>query len=323
MTRSPRASVGGAESSFTLVEILVSVTILSGLLIALFSFLLQVNKVWQHGLSGIERRQNARAFLDFMAVDLQFATAGAPLSGTNAAVRATWSGMTNNLSAHQFLINPAGNSALKSMSAQALFWQAPIATVTTYGNEAEVGYSVAWTEPSPTGPSPAILRRFFQNPPDPNNPGMANFYSNPTAWISQTLLDSVSPADAAHQFQGLFAEDVYALWVRALDPYGKAIVTTAGGQPYTSYAYDSRQGYTDSQGVIHPPPALPAMLELALVGADARTSRMLLHSYPAGSYATTPANFENDITNYVAAFPAPVRNALHVYSTRIALNNSH
>jgi hypothetical protein len=130
----------------------------------------------------------------------------------------------------------------------------------------------------------------------------------------------VAPADAVHNYEGLFAEDVYALWARPLDSYGNPIRSDAMAAPFMGYGYDSRRGYTDSKGGIHPPGSLPAMVEIALVAADGRTSLLLDRDYPAAG--VEPANFWQEINDYVGGFPDRARKGIHVYSTRVVLRNA-
>ena len=316
MTRAGRrAAQGGGENqerndAFTLIEIMVAMAVLSLILVILASIGGQVNKAMLLGLAGNERRGNDRALLDFLATELQLAVVPPPPQPVQTAVPMIMS--PNPTGSFQFLINPPG---ISSTNAQTIFWQAPAATVQTSGNMAEIGYGVVWTNIG--GANEAYLRKFFVNQGD------ANFliYSQPTNWIDDALFQTVAPADAAHDYQGLFAENVFALWARALDSTGNPIVTTAAGTAFPPYAYDSRQGYTDSSGTIHPSSSLPAMVEVAIVVADSRTAQRLTKLYPPT--ATVPANFWSDINQYVSSFPSVLASGIHVYSTRILLRSAY
>ncbi|HEY8965193.1 MAG TPA: hypothetical protein VIM58_02045 [Candidatus Methylacidiphilales bacterium] len=311
--------------SFTLLEVLIAMTIVAGLFVLLARFTGEVTKTWTKGVSGIERRQNARDFLDFITTDLQFAAMPRMPMGTNslASVPTAWIGasvagsaMLTRLPLEQFVINPPG---VTETSAQAFFFQSPVATDDSGGNLAEVGYCVSWIAEtngnavSHTG----LLRRLLVNTTSPQ-------YLLPaqTNWITDAVIASAAPADVKSSYQGRFAEDVYALWARALDAYGNPIVADATGKSLEGYAYDSRLGYTDSSGGLHPPGSLPAMVEVAIVAGDAALSRTLAQAYPAQASRGTAKQFWSDISGYVATLPTPVQNKIHIYSTRIALLNA-
>ena len=85
---------------------------------------------------------------------------------------------------------------------------APVATETSYGELAEVGYFVKWEG------ARASLRRLFVNPSRPDSASATgvspneNFliYKNPR-WLSDTLVKAVAPATPP-AFKGLFADNV-------------------------------------------------------------------------------------------------------------------
>jgi len=141
----------------------------------------------------------------------------------------------------------------------------------------------------------------------PNPTGSFQFLINPPG-ISSTNAQTIfwqAPA-ATVQTSGNMAEIGYGV-----------VWTNIGG----AYAYDSRQGYTDSSGTIHPSSSLPAMVEVAIVVADSRTAQRLTKLYPPT--ATVPANFWSDINQYVSSFPSVLASGIHVYSTRILLRSAY
>jgi prepilin-type N-terminal cleavage/methylation domain-containing protein len=127
---------------FTLVEILVAITIL-----VLISFFLaamsdQSARVWNQGQRQIQSRQRARAALDFIGRELEQAVLA--INPSNGPL--------------EFVINPTSVSATFSCP-NAIFWQAPIATDISLGDLAEVGYFVRWnTHESPSGESMSLFR---------------------------------------------------------------------------------------------------------------------------------------------------------------------
>ena len=132
-----------------------------------------------------------------------------------------------------------------------MFWQAPLATETTFGEIAEIGYFVKWSETDRAVPRP-VLCRFFVNPSKQDSSGaiIANsenflIYKSMDSWLSGSLLGSVAPADKASGYVGLFAENVVGLWLRCTGLDGAELPKT----------FDSRKGYeltvkyTDASGM--------------------------------------------------------------------------
>jgi hypothetical protein len=199
---------------------------------------------------------------------------------------------------------------------------------------AEIGYYVKWTT---TGQNTLpTLHRFFVNPDagDPasggsNSAGPSGVNSNyliykQQNWLSNTLLDNVSPADQDHGYVGLFAENVVGLWVR---PYG------LDGVELTANSFDSRAGYTCSFDV--PGQArwkdkryLPAMVKVSVAQLDANYQSRL---GPVGAQVQKLANTSHTAAEFLSSFRATADTSpalrsllpgLQIYSTDIPLANS-
>jgi hypothetical protein len=147
------------------------------------------------------------------------------------------------VSQRQFLINPPSDLVPDDCrNADCIFWQAPIATETTLGDLAEVGYFVRWDPNNPDSRLPTLCR-FFVNPSianaEPDLPPVPNplylIYRQPL-WLNEALIREVAPAKAP-AFRGLFAENVVGFWVRAFQPDGTELLTSG------AKTYDSRVGY--------------------------------------------------------------------------------
>ena len=211
---------------FTLVEVLVSTAVLMLLVVIMSQMTRSIASSWTAGSGNSERRQNVRALADFIGQELRAATLpvdpGAP---------------SPNL---QFVQNPASVTARYP---SALFWQAPVATDSSSGDLAEIGYFVRWVT---SGSVPrAQLCRFFVNQ------GGANYLIDTNAaWVTDALLQTVAPADSASGYVGLFADNVIGFWARCLKSDGTEIAAA-------NTLYDSR--------VTH---ALPASVEISLVLID-------------------------------------------------------
>lgn len=327
-TQSTRAVRG-----FTLVELLVAMAIFSILAALLFTILSQVNRTWQQAQSRIEPRKSGRAILDYINRDLGAAALPAARGMTYGSPTAQPDSPNLNL---QFLANPSQLTAATFLNPHALFWQAPIASVTTHGNLAEVGYFVRWDESNPNNPR-AMLCRFFVNPGDTNY----LIYSSPTNWLSDSILNSAAPGvkdttTPANSYKGWFADNVIGLWARCLDSRGNPVTNSALNSAYANYAYDSRKGYRYQVGtnvvIKSGGPSigttnqilatLPASVEVALVILDSQAASRLTQKPVYTNSPPTATSFWTDINGFVSNLPAPVRSGARIYSTRVTLKNA-
>jgi len=326
------------RNGFTLIEILVSLAVLVIISAFLFSIVTNVNNTWQQGQSQIGPRQSGRAILDAIQNDLE--TAALPADKSDHA-------------SLQLIANIDSTGA--SLNSQylyphAFFWQAPIATDTTYGRNAEVGYFVRWDSSNPANPR-AMLCRFFVNPESPASP--TNYLvETGTPWLTSSIIEAVAPglkntSDPSLSYKGWFTDNVIGLWIRPLDPTGSPILnkasgatTTALGTAYNatapSYSFDSRQGYSykvgstvylksgfkDPSNTYQIANTLPPFVEIAIVLLDSRAASRVTQIPTYTQTAPTATSFWTDINNFVASLPPGVRQGARVYSTRIALRNA-
>ncbi|HSI83975.1 MAG: PilW family protein [Candidatus Methylacidiphilales bacterium] len=278
MPRCPKTDTGrtagvattAGTAAFTLVELMVACAILSVFMLVMMGIAGQGSKLWALTESQNQHRQRARAMLDFMASEMRQTVY--PADSVRPGL--------------QFVINPTSLSSGAHFNRDAVFWQAPIATDTTHGDLAEVGYFVRWSG------TQASLCRYFVNPGDANY----LIYNNPEAWITDTLLAEVTPADKASRYRGLFLENVVGLWVDARTSSGAA------------YAGNSRTALR-----------LPAYAEVSLVLIDSSTARRLTAADVAtirtlNSTATTPAQF-------IQQLPAGLRSGCSYVSTVVNFSN--
>ena len=255
------------QRGFTLVELLVAVSVFTLLVLMLSTVFDQVSRTWMRGEGQIEQRRNVRALADFIAVELQAAML--PIEGASKV------GQSN----LQFVINPPAKQVPDEYRhADAFFWQAPLATETSFGEIAEIGYFVKWVAATPDASPRPTLCRFFVNPSRENpeepgviagNPAFRIYDADPGAWLSKRLLDSVAPARKADGYTGLFGDNVLGLWVRATGLDGKELPRD----------YDSRTGY-DYTHTFHDPSGaigerterryLPATVRISLAQIDSR-----------------------------------------------------
>lgn len=228
---------------FTIVELMVSITILSLLVVMLAGVFGQVSRAWTSGEAGIERRRNVRALADFIGAELRGAMI--PLEG--ASYDAAGNAQDGNL---QFVVNPPVSAVPDEYrNADAVFWQAPLATETSFGEVAEIGYFVKWDEADRANPRPRLCR-FFVNPSKAEgdtfvrNPAFL-IYERQKPWLSKSLLDEIAPGNnergtggQRNGYRGLFAENVLGLWVECFGLDGTDRYEITGKR-----SFDSRSGY--------------------------------------------------------------------------------
>jgi hypothetical protein len=287
----------------------------------------QAVSAWSMGESNMNRLQNLRAVTDFIGNELQAALLPIAQTGTNSL---------------QLVVNPTTAITSGNYNRDTIFWQTPLATDQTLGDVAEIGYFVKWDTTKPANPR-SELCRFFVNPGSVTTSN-SNFliYSSPTAWLSDSIIQSVAPATMISSYQGLFAENVIGLWLQCLDPYGQPITLDGTGNTYVPSGayknyidniYDSRRGYTytepdNNQKIINPPCALPAGLNISLVMLDSQSANRVTVAQQqainailqSGTNCSSASAFVSQA--FTSASLQPIRSSLRYFQTRIYLQNS-
>ncbi|MDE1171803.1 MAG: hypothetical protein PW734_11445 [Verrucomicrobium sp.] len=263
--------------AFSLVEMLAALAAYSVILLLLAQLASQAGKLWKRGADQDACRLRARVMLSYVARELR--TAAVPFQ----------KGATNSF---QFLVDPpaAGGRGYPD----SVFWQAPIATETSAGEMAEVGYFVRWDG------GRARLCRFFANPSAPQY----LLSSFPAEWLTPGLLAEGAPADAASRYRGLFLENVLGFWVRAYAADG----TTPLPNPY------------DSRNAPDPAHPLPASVELSVAFVDEATAERLRVRKETGQVETL-ARSAQDLPRFLAALPPWVRQAANGSTLRVSMDN--
>lgn len=265
-------------------------SILSILSLVLVSLSSQVGQVWTRSQDQNEYRMHARVMLDYMGRELRCAALATNRNAVSAAGKPTL----------QFLIDPGVGSAYSYPDN--IFWQAPIATDDkSRGVMAEVGYFIRWDGNQPS------LCRYFVNPSD-----TANYLIYTAAsgqWIpssgSPGSLDNVAPSDQAHNYQGLFLENVLGLWVQAYpDPN---ISTTVYPNPYNSSSVSS-----------HP---LPAYVVISIAVLDASDAVRLQNNSTTATTIKSLSSASTSPQTFVASLPGLLKKEVNIVSIKVALNN--
>jgi uncharacterized protein (TIGR02599 family) len=311
MNHSPKNdNTRSCTRAFTLVELLVATTVLSVLVVMLAQVMSMVGDAWSGGTGRAERQQNGRALVDFVGRDLRSAALPVdPLSN----------GVVPDL---QFVVNPTAVPD-QFRNPHAIFWQAPIATDTSKGNMAEIGYFVRWDESQ--SPPRAMLCRIFTNPGEAQH----KVYDK-LDWLSEEKLRTLAPADRATGYRGLFAENVIGFWVRCLDSTGNVISQAGGGQRGT---FDSRKDYLDTSyngegatiNITRKAPALPSSVEISLLMLDSRAAASITPN-TMGTLKSLVSTSENAATceRQIQADPTlrSVMRGMTVQTLKVPLENA-
>ena len=281
-----------------MVELLFSVAILIIVLVAVAAILSEISKIWTQRQAQIQRQQNGRVLLDFIARDIEKAMLPLSLSATNSL---------------QFVINSPMLSGSYG-DRDNIFFQAPIAADQSAGEVAEVGYFVQY----PANGAPQLCR-FFVGPTTTASNNVTTtdtnyqIYSAPDAWISPTLVGNAVPAVAATtgtnyaSYKGLLAEDVAGLWISAFDGNGNFI-----GNPSTRNSYDSRSTAN-----------LPAMVEISLLVLDANTARRLESGGASSSSALAGTVLSStSAAQCMTELPAVLQQGASCFTTEVWLRNT-
>lgn len=309
---------------FTLVEVLVAMSVLALMIVFYGTIFNNTSKAWLNGGGNAERRRSARALTDFMATELKGAMMPVERLSTTG---------TGNL---QLVINPpSGQVPEEYRNADAIFWQAPLATEATFGDIAEIGYFVQWDTSSTGDPLPQLCR-FFVNPSSTDsggaivkNPNYLIFDTDPDKWLSGNLIKAVAPATQASGYRGLFGENVVGLWIRSYGLDGQELPRS----------YDSRTGYacqftsTDASGFKQSwieTRYLPARVQVSIAQVDSHYANRLKGAKTQVRQLTAATDVR-DATDFLERFRkeadgsaavAALLPGVRIYSTEIQLSNS-
>jgi type II secretory pathway pseudopilin PulG len=322
------------QSAFSLVELIVSMAILTFLVIITTSAYQSVVSGYSRIADQARQRDEARSVLLLMSDEIRSTLT--PIARSPGVVIANMGTAGASL---DFLINPPALSATADGQAYAnphtIFWQAP--TRDGVAGSALLGYAVKWETRSDGTPVPVLRRlrsdsgRMFKE--------LSDAATGATTWAGVPLLSELAPATATNAYKGWMSENVLALWVRALDPMGNPItktaspitgVTAVAGWPASTFgsasnsggAFDSKLGYQYSTPAINRfSPALPSSVEIAITTLPPSVLKKLAAPQrPSATMGVDPALFWTDIDSYVAGLPGAAKAAAKTYSTIIPLS---
>lgn len=266
--------------AFTLVEVLAAIAVLALLMLILVSLVGQSTRLLTRGHAQTETLQTLRAISHMMSRDLQGAVM--PVSPTNQL-------------SLQFVQNPPAVTATYR-NPDSLFWQSSIATETSQSEIAIVGYFVMWDRSNPSNPK-GKLCRYYVPPTDLQN---YQIYTQPSAWISDTLIGANAPGLQAANYKGMLAENIIGLWI-------SFEASDASGNPLTlPTPFDSRSAQR-----------LPNAAVVSIAFVSPTAAKRITDTTPITAlYASGPNNF-------VANLPQAIREDARLYTTRILFKRSN
>lgn len=292
--------------AFTLVELLIAMTILSLLVVLIASLLSGVSRAWVSGEQQVQTFQDGRAIVELISRELSQAV------------------MSPSLQLIQNPLLPTG--VTQRANSDSLFWQAPL-TSTPKGNICEVGYYLT---------DSFQLRRFFV-PPD--NANYSIFTTPPTAtaapWITTTFSTSA-------QFNGvsfIVADGVIAFWIRCMDVNGNPVPWFSARSPQapvgTTIRYNSAARFQPALSGQAPPTTaswpytaaatlqanrLPVAIEITVVTLDTKSFQRN-PTIPAIPSSTSPDQVPAAVTTFNQLLVAARVSSARTFSTRVNLTN--
>ena len=292
--------------AFTILEMMVAMTVLVVILVMTLTLVGQVSGVWKRSSGKIDAFQGARTAFDLIVRNLSQATLDTYLGYDNATTPHYYLRKSD----LRFLCGPAGTGGLPGMggTGSAVFFEAPLGYTATSGQYGgmdsllnTVGYYVSFTDsPRPLyvrSATPFRYRLMQLLVPVESNTIFAN--ATNLRWFSDSTASATPIAD-----------NVVALLIRPQDPSAVPPDVAAA-----SYAYDSYDptdaapsGTTDSQRITSA--QLPPVLQVTLVAIEeASALRLERGDTPpstvvaalSGKFAA-PARYGADLAALASAF---------------------
>lgn len=286
-------------SAFTLVELLIAMTILSLLVVLTASLLSGVSRAWISGEQQVETFQDGRAITELISRELSQAVISSRL---------------------QLVQNPSFPPGLNQRAnSDSIFWQAP-ATSTTSGDLAEIGYYLT---------ADYQLKRFFVPPTDTNNYQIFSAPNQPTdnsaLWVTSFVTNTLS---------NTVSEGVLAFWVRCLDRNGDLIpwlssnAVGVGPLKFNSAGHfqPAIPGQVSSFKYTNQPTTaqahlLPSAIEVTLITIDLKTMRRS-PAIPAMPSSAGPQDIPTAINTFSQQLISNNIKTARTFTTRVRLPNA-
>ena len=288
-------------SAFTLVELLIAITILTLVVVLLASLLSGVSRAWISSEQQVETFQDGRAILEMISRELSQACISPTL---------------------QFVQNPTLSGATQRANSSSLFWQAGL-TSTDKGNLCEIGYFLT----EDTAQHTFQLKRFFVPPTDTAN---YQIFANPpndsaALWATNFV--------ATPSLNTVVSDGVVSFWIRCLDTNGDPIPWVAAAPPlqFNSAAHfqpavpapapSPNFKYTNSSSTVQAH-LLPAAVELTIVTIDSKTMQRSRASIPNLPVLAGPQDVPNATTAFNQSLIANKVQTARTFSIRVGMKNA-
>lgn len=278
--------------AFTLVELLVAMTVLSVLVVLISSLLSSVNKAWVAGEERVENYQTGRAILELIARELKSAVISPSL---------------------QFIQNPPMGTPeqtpwFQRKNSSALFWQSALKSGPA-GDIAEIGYYLD---------KDFRLHRFCV-PPDSTS---YNVYGAAPSALTAPWVSNFDPVAQPTLFSTV-ADGILGLWIRCMDQNGDAIPWYQAAIPYNSAAsfqpaiagqfssFKYTNAATTAQAHL-----LPYSVEITVITLDAKT----LQRAGVGAIPGMPPD-ATDPSSPTVAGPSDIPEAIRYFEQKLISKN--
>lgn len=294
----PRLGTGRAVSpAFTLVELLVSMVVLSIIMVVSASFVTQMQRTWTQSTSRIEQFREARMAFETITQSLRQATLNPYLAyryntGTTPTVPATQAEAPLAYLRHSELqfVTGESQSLLQAPTAGALvshgmFFQAPVGVTERPGYEAlnrllcARGYFVLHGNDDAYRPAHVSAARTRFRLWEFRPPAERNAVYTAASWFDQAAKETVSTSESANQLSSSrpVAENIVALILSPQVTESDATLSNrAASWIAPAYSYNSRNIVgatgTNLQGFQH---LLPPVVRVTLVAIDESSASRL------------------------------------------------
>lgn len=262
---------------FTIIELLVASAVLCVMVVILLGIINQAVNLSQISRAETDRLEKAGSALNLLSNDASVALS--PVS-------------PNPTKGLQFVLNKSTSALQEAANSHYAFWQVPTTGENSKGDVSIVGYFIRWDHAG-TNPRSQLCRLSIL--PDD---GSANQIYATSNWLSDEILNQAAAAEAP-DYQGLVAEDIVGMLMRARDSNGNLF-----------YEWDSRLKGGE----------LPESLDVALFALDSQTAKKLDQEIKVK--VSSPQNFESDITQFIADLPPNIQKGVKVFRTTLQIGKA-
>lgn len=281
------------RGGYSLVEVLVSIAVLTILVLVLMQLVGSTFRIFSLGVSQKDTLQNLRAISHLLQNNLE----GAVLPVNPA-----------NQSSLQFVEDPSAISSVYE-NPDAIFWQSALGTDSSVSSIVGVGYFLFWDTSNATNPQGKLCRLYL----DSSSPTLSDYQSYCNgSWLSSNpnnFISTYAPGTQAQNYKGLLAENVIGFWVHfeAVDNMGNPVTLSS---PFNS-RIDQR---------------LPTAAVLSFAFVSPATARRITPgdvTIIQGLYSQYDPTHPTTSSLFLAGLPAAIKSDTRFYTTRVLFNRSN